>query len=424
MSHGFEIVAAHFPPRSVLVSPRPIGFGTPDVECPQSYAERVARFNCVSTRTLTRYLSAKAGRLDDCKYIGLTGNVLRFLAESTCRSELLRLDYCNFGSPLTRINSSEYFRWCSACFADDLRKGAVYRRYLWGLRAYCVCVHHRQTLSDKCPKCSSAFPRRRGWRGSPLECPKCAAYLLYSEGGSDTGGARAEEVSLSASLCLSRFVSWLSSEQPSGSHPSFAGIIEKLRELGAVNSCADLARRTGVSKGSFSSWMHETNRPQLDALVQLELATGVPVAAWLCTTALLRLNPAALARQKVNRRINWSRRKIDWNAVELSLRHAIQSGTDCSISAQCKRLGISSRALRRRLPNLCAEIATSGRKFRRAKADSTFHQIEQRISAAAQQIAQRGSYPSRRRMERESGLQLSSRRRNNAVRSIQERTAT
>lgn len=355
------------PPRSALAPIPPIGLGSGARECLSSYIQRLADVHCVTPHVLVRELvwpglryrvNSGADDFWQTPSINAIGRVpinwARCLTALTGRKDLYQLTL----RPLSRLLpfrnlTTATHRWCPVCLKEDLVNGMSYGRLLWSLAVVKACPKHGVCLVAECgctEKNTVPVQRRKFL---PQHCHHCGQFLgnadftklatgtteeirraalVYDLLGSDL--FERGEV-LFGTQCISHFLQ---------------------HEVETVGNMALLARRIGISKGSFHGWVNGHHLPPLPWVVRIaetcsvslrEVLTGdgscIPVAEEgrpLCT----------------KRKTSWTGSSTKKEIARLKLQIALQAEPPVRLSKLCQELNIDRRVLRMMLPALVRSL--------------------------------------------------------------------
>ncbi len=195
---GLDLLEAppvQLPDRSRLHHLKPIGIGTPYVECFTSYVSRLAGAHHVFTKELIHkelqpYLpSAYKDR-------GLRGSQIYTCARALNGLGVMARDWVGTLELLTRRSDlnlltmlawKEVFptqgllrfkrAWCPRCYEKWKANGEkVYEPLLWAINAVTICLDHLHALISDCPHCGQSLPHLdRRYRSG--YCSKCNGWL-------------------------------------------------------------------------------------------------------------------------------------------------------------------------------------------------------------------------------------------------------
>ncbi|KRE73916.1 TniQ family protein [Paenibacillus sp. Soil750] len=179
-----EADAAH-QVRSVLYPLKPIGLGTPYMECPSSYIIRLAEAHSVRLKEIVKIaLQANGAAIQDPSVKKLNGmgfnvaNILKGLEMVTSRNDLKLLGTLNWKGFIKNKNiNKDHKTWCPNCFESWKRIGYIlYEPLIWQISGIEFCYKHNTRLVSHCHSCKESLEvcsdlERIGY------CPKCSAYL-------------------------------------------------------------------------------------------------------------------------------------------------------------------------------------------------------------------------------------------------------
>lgn len=301
---AWDLSPLPIPARSTLYALKPIGVGTPWVECLTSYIARLADEHCVFSGVLiykmivplmAGYTSEERQhplfRADGYKSNLLNGTGIRAtiavqsLEKLTGRSDLHALTLLTWTDVLPLRGLIRLTKaWCPACYEEWRRAGKIiYDPLLWVLQEVSVCVRHRQRLLLRCSysDCARLLPALT-WRSRPGYCAYCHRWLGTQQ--EDAGAVPEEE--LMWQQWVSRAWADLLARIPTISSPPKR---EQVNEVivSAVNrvtngNIAAFARALGISKNMVAHWYHGGRIPEVTQLLRFCYRLNISLCEVLC----------------------------------------------------------------------------------------------------------------------------------------------
>ena len=289
------------PPRSRLFNLKPIGLGTPMVECLAGYIHRLSAAHGLPTWVLVcrelaprferKSMTGPNGYCDLFGRVGMTINgdngttleMVAILQTLTGQTALRSLTFCRLGNLVAEqriLRRSQ--AWCPECLnqwrQDDQ---PVYQPLVWLLSQLSTGPIHGCSLQDRCSACGKphfSLGRYR-WSG---HCPRCAAWLgkTTSIGNHPVPQTQSEWDGFSAGA-LARFVAAiqrLPDETPQTTFHTNVGNLVQTRGSGNFSALARLLRVRGFT---VSCWVNGTQRPSPASLLAMAHCFGGEITDWL-----------------------------------------------------------------------------------------------------------------------------------------------
>lgn len=172
------------PERSYLYNLKPIGIGTPYVECLTSYMTRLANAHHTSSHELVTKMLKSIGINHKPLYpmINSLGEwATRFatiLENWTQQKSLIFLTMAPFNNVIPKTYLCErHKKWCPECFNEWKNNELVlYEPLLWMLQDTKVCPVHKTILNQYCPNCNKKVSVLHP-KSEIGFCPLCEAWL-------------------------------------------------------------------------------------------------------------------------------------------------------------------------------------------------------------------------------------------------------
>jgi len=173
------------------------GAGTEDIEALPSYVVRLAAAHGVSVHQFLLHLASRAPpehanafrtlEVADLPSLVRANTTTEFLVQVLADSHVEQIETLGSATllPLRHVLNraagyfSKQFRWCPACFDEQMRSGdPAYFKLSWLLRDIKACRHHRLQLKERCRKCNKPLNLKSRWL-SVAHCCHCEASLFH-----------------------------------------------------------------------------------------------------------------------------------------------------------------------------------------------------------------------------------------------------
>lgn len=268
---GIELLRPPLPPRSLLVSLRPIGVGTGVVESLWGFVVRLSTAHAVSFGDLWREVAVAAG-IDSLHtpLVSLKGD--RAVSLSAALDRLtLRRDVRQTTLVAAEANSEVILKtgslraWCSTCLETDEEP---YDRLLWSIGLGRCCTLHRRPLRQHCPECGRPQPVTAN--GSRImKCAWCRGSLTTDHLHSI---AEPTPYDLWASREVAAFIAHFDSRSRD-SKAVAANLSSTVQFCGGIKPTA---RRLRASPGTVRSWLRGTHGMALESVLRWAWLISVP----------------------------------------------------------------------------------------------------------------------------------------------------
>jgi hypothetical protein len=409
------------PPRSRLVRLEPIGLGSPYVESLSSYYMRLSALHGLSPQRLAREIvfPERSKRVAPCwtnfddSWKNPSFNGARF----TCGKWVLALEGLTrfqglhrltllflLGRASTRGLMSITLRWCPACIQDGTIQGTPYSQLLWSIQGVRTCPLHQTTLVDRC-RCGFSAPLRSGTvQCLPHICHRCAESLSL-------GPRRPKDPPTPRSLRRSKLVAdLLVSDLANGPLAKDRGLADFLTDSISWHcngNAARLGHCLGVRSSTLNGWTHGTHFPDFRHIISIAEAHACSIADVLCgrTEAITqspRLENESCFPQMTNCR---KRSVVDWNFVAEGMKELLAMDPPISLLEASRRLRVSSRQLRMKLPEPSLTLSAKWKSWRSLGAKNRSHEMEEQFWVTARRVVRNGARPTWRRLHSE-GISL------------------
>ena len=393
------------PARSVLLSQKPIGLGTPFVESLESYICRLARRHGVARCTLQQLVNGHGpalylDRQGPPRLDAPTEAAAAFadrLATLTGCDEVRNLGLAQFAGYLSTAHALRQHRaWCGKCFHDTRTRGEEpHLQMLWTLAGCERCTIHGEVLETQCPCCGKRCKQSRSWHRDLDHCPWCGKDL--ADGRSEVAQSFAQlarrdttEVDLFLGKVLGAFVAWASAPSSTVVACDLRGLLERTLVRKQVRNLSDQAAAASVPQSTLVGLLKKTRRPSLQILARLAGATRVPLASMFSAEGMLEDGPIPPSGLKHLARLKVSRRQI-CAEVRREAGEVIASGESISLQQLSKRLGVDHAYLGLKISSEARQILLERAKAARAQARQTrLSALVTRIREAAGQLSADG----------------------------------
>lgn len=425
----WELEPPTLPPRSELYALKPIGVGTPEIECLTSYITRLARAHHISTggllgKVLAPRLGKSAWVRQGSPRLGshfsgpgaLNGvgsqasECVQALETVTQRTNLQALTFLAWAEVLPVQGLLRPTRaWCPACYHEWRTQGQIiYEPLLWTVGIVTVCVRHQRRLQVQCS--ARACQRSLPWLAShprPGYCPYCQQWL----GGSKTGRPKKQEQlneeEAAWQFWIAQAVGELLAHSASLSVPPPRDRITKTL-LSCIQQVTNgkkdaFAQLLGINMGKFLTWTRGHGIPVFPELLQLCYRLGSTTLAFLTAEeVVIDLDRIGYAMEPkwLTHKLRPPRKRLHPKALREDLQAIIiaQEYPPPSLQAVAKRLGHSIPSLRRNCPDLCEVIVARSTEYIQAQKQHRLETRTQEIREAVLSLQRAGIYPSQLRV--------------------------
>lgn len=380
---------------SPLFSLAVCGVGAVAVESLTSYIRRLAFAHVVSPSTLLRALVLRPLREERgqrdllleptraTESVNGASQAARALASALVRlTGVAEIQ----GTTLVGLDDAIEFRgafrkvraWCPVCLQDSARE--VYDRLLWSFSAAKFCVEHRVALVDRCGLCGRGH-RPLDYQATPSACPHCGA-LLGAAARPPRGGID------SATLALGELI---------GRHQGGTSLRrDEVRDLVRIltqrcGGLAELSAVAGISKAELSSIR--------SGRVRAGLATFLRLAAVLQHPK--RERPAECQKAELPGRTPEERQER-MRRAEAGMRAALSEpdAVPLSLRGLGRLYGIDVARLRKRMPDLAAELVRRRKDIERRRRNQREAAEARQVQSAVAVLVESGRSPTKRAVAR------------------------
>lgn len=399
------------PPRSVLVSLRPMGLGTSYRESLSSYYLELAHMHHVSPKALARGIIVpriRAAQTEDSfvlwklpLFSGM-GTVPETWAEQlnelTGRNDLIDLTlvplrtYTN----MQRLTSGKK-RWCPLCLAEAAKEGRAYGQLLWEIAAVEACPKHGIKLVSQCA-CKGESPlSTRHVKHLSGYCDLCGYpltqnYEQFIENASETEVKRARLVAdlLGDVESLSR----KSDRATVGISDFLKGAVEHF----AGGNAALFGKMLGIKKNTLHGWLHGRFVPTFPQLVDIASLCRCSMADAMLgkkTTfdkpGLINIYPGP---QKSSRKRGTA--KIDAEKIKHQLKMLARETPPISVATAAEKIGLNRRTLFKNFGDIAKKINQRFQSHRHSEKIRRFQNKCDLYRRSAEKLMRQGVRPSQR----------------------------
>jgi ribosomal 50S subunit-associated protein YjgA (DUF615 family) len=344
-----------FPPRSELISLKPVGTGTPLAEGMLSYITRLAAINVVRVLDLLTRVLHWTAPSKPVRELSRTGNkvkrTIKVLEQKTLQTCLEHHTLLPLAPVLgTRVRSKQLRAWCPECLAEMTRQQkVVYDPFAWQLALVTCCWIHKRRLETHCHACRSSL--KLGFRFFRSGyCYECGSWL------GSTSRVKSSRCTKSE-LRQAEIIGYLIASSPLVNSRLLRRRLEKtLRRVAQIRFTGSLERLKEASNGKshvITDFMRGKNFVTLENLLYLIRRYQIPL-----DSLLFGVEPSSLEVRRIKRTApGWfsNRRKREY--VRREMLKALESAKSVSPAALADRLGYANCASLRQVdPKLYRRI--------------------------------------------------------------------
>lgn len=350
---------------------QPIGLGTGLVECLTSYLTRLAHAHGVTVEELAAVeiaplvnKSANAARakfstashsLNGMK--AWTALTLEALTRLTLRDDLALLTLQPWQEVLSHRNLlRRHLAWCPACYTQWQQSGQpLYTPLVWTLKPALLCPQHLQPLCDRCPfpDCGRQL-RLINSRVSLGYCPFCQRWLgdAASISPDDALAADVDQQWLSGQLA--QLLAATPSLAAQADHALFARNFRRCVAASDPGSVQGLGQALALANGSFFSWLHRGQPPQLAVLGRVCHHLEVSILAMLTAQPGQAGDPLPPEGEGPT----WTRITVESEALRQRLAHLLADPLAALGSAArvARQLGVTANIIKYHCPEEYQQI--------------------------------------------------------------------
>jgi TniQ len=380
----------NLPQRSHLYPLPPLLLGTPLTESFTSYLTRLAAIHQVPTGvllaqelapTISRYEEKNPNRLSNIFFHAFfsqtgawngTGTMalepVLILQKLTQQPNLKYLTFIHWQNVLsTRKLLRKYKAWCPICYSESSEKGIpLYEPLIWCLSSVKICPVHKYPLMNYCPNCGQHV-YLLAWNTKNGFCCRCYSWLgtscstieSHSLNNQDMGWQNfiAQQVGL-----LIANAPYLI-ETPKREFVALA--IDKCIEVITKGNSKAFAKEMFLSSTVPGDWRVGNALPQLDKLLRVCYRLSIS----LIDIYLGKLeidNPIVLKELPLSEQYFKTNRPFDTEKVRAFLEEHKELNPPQPLKELAFKIGYDSKDLYRYLPDLCHEISTRYKLYKKS----------------------------------------------------------
>ncbi|TXI92102.1 MAG: hypothetical protein E6Q34_06715 [Burkholderiaceae bacterium] len=402
--NDFVVPSIEIPPRSKLVSLKPIGVGTTKCEALISYLTRVAGKHVVRPSLLVRdvIIPLTGIRLDTSgfsfnktysrtinSYTSYATIFSQALEHLTLQKDLIDLTFSAWKGILDPKGSAllrDHVAFCPQCLdAFEESKEGIYYPLIWFLRSAPICSTHHTRLLERCPRCEKhqLFVAQHPSLGY---CTHCGGWL----GSSSFCGTKAENPHISRrdefmTAALEEMIAAGPTISSKATQQQFVDQLKYFCNAANNGNMNRFERCLGFNKGVICNWADNRSKPRIDLFLEL--------CYRLQSTPLEFLSgeiPNDLADQISNYPLVQKSKRVKRSEAEMErIKNLLMASLDSDAAPTQKsmaaQLGVNRRFLNHNFPELARAISD---KHKRVSAISASAKREERI-AKAKEIVQK-----------------------------------
>ncbi len=401
------------PPRSRLYGLVPCGLGTMFQESLTSYLNRLAWRHHISPRHLVAqeivphliqsYSRNQLGAFSWSSAMSINGNGhmarewATILEDLTKRSDLhLLTGHGWIGDLEPHRLLREKPAWCPACYAEwKAKEMPIYEPLLWAFQAVTMCMKHRRKLEEYCAHCErrQSFIR---FQAALDHCTRCNTWLVSA--------APSEEQPNPEAIEWQRWVMHALGELRfavvSSSIPPWEQFFTNLSmSCEARGGQSRLAKMAGVAREQLIGWLHRSQTPILESILEL---------CYVCNVTPLQVLTGDLAPLKqaiqAGKPYRSPRARRPFRAVDrehcLKRIQAILDGREEPLGyvQLAQQLGYSGRALLHHFPQECALLSQHIKAHRQQRKEQRLARMQEEVRQATLALHAQGIYPSQNKV--------------------------
>lgn len=404
------------PARSRLFALQPMGLGTDHVEGLASYITRLARAHSVNPRRLIREEFVKAypdpeklrfvARRADC--VGTLDGLGRYAETfADLATELTTLSAVRYLTllPLVKLLPhngagllARHPRWCPACLGEMICSDKeVARPLVWSLDIYRVCHRHQQYLVATCARCGKAQPF--------IPIYPDLTHCVHCGGSLGSRQLSASEISVTGidvwvAESLADLVAGLPYLDGIANRERFIGFLQTAIMKQAGGNRTAFCKQLGLLPWTVKNWLTRGERPSLPQIMAISYGLGVRVSDMF----LPMVEHPSQIRQPLPAKIRERAARPQLNGTErLRLTKAItdaanDSADTRSLAELARTLGFTRSCLKYWFPDECTAIRRKHSQASIHAASERRQMDHQKVKATVRDIANRGEYPSARKV--------------------------
>ena len=401
------------PPRSVLASLRPMGFGTPYRESLTSYYLTVAHVHHLSPKNLARGIvipkMAENGRL--YKNVSKLWKLSSFngigevpewwakqLSELTAQKDLIDLTLVPLRPwvSILRLMSNKK-KWCPLCLSEATKDGRAYGQLLWEIEAVEACPKHGIKLVSQC-QCHGTSPM------SPLNvkylpgiCESCGCSLASDDHDSMEP---APEDKVNRANLVADFLGDMErlKNHIAGTTAAISVFLNGAVRHFAGGNAALFGGLIGIKKNTLHGWMHGECIPPFPQIVDIAITCGCSIADVMLGEQTIFKKPILAVPCTAPRRPfrSLKTQKVDKERVQRQLEMLSLQTPPISVAAAASQIGVSDRTLFNHFGDVTREMTRRVQAYRHAESLRKFEDRCYLYRQSAEGLIQQGIRPTRR----------------------------
>ncbi len=358
------------PRRSEFYHLKPIGVGTPFVECLSGYAARLAQEHSVTPNALLSEVIPLANSLKMMTVnfgpfhraingLGvIASSFINALEALTMRQDLTWTTMTTWMNVLPHQSLIRAKRgWCPVCY-ETWREtcGVIYDPLLWTLEAITVCPLHKIFLITSCPNCEAHLLHFAS-RSRPGFCHRCKRWLGLSSTAISSDMLLGSGEDASWQLWKAEVVGTLLASAPNVEAPAREEVARSLRyciDNFSWGRVSHFASQFEVPLKRVQGWLRCERTPVLETLLKLTYRMNIPLLTFLCGSFEKEGNSTKNSREIKTR----SSHPLTHDEVKEVLEVAVCSDPPEPLQAFVRFAGWSRGKLQNHFPTHCATILT------------------------------------------------------------------
>jgi hypothetical protein len=393
-----------FPPRTLLLSPKPIGMGTKNAESIISFLSRVAPENNLTFGQLMwgKVMEQHEAANPDMSVVRRIGSAslvkgsvsvsetgMEF-AEAVARltgyaaARLMNWRACTKGVSHARL-MRKHQAWCPQCLAED---DVPYFRMLWDLDLATACHKHRCQLVQTCAQCGH-MQRRYRCAGSSTHCQRCEHPLAATQ----VESASSLEITFAGEL--GELIAEATSERLAVSGEQVKRALFSWAEQQGAKSVKAKARLLGMPQSLVCYWRYTDREPSLQRILELCFQNGLP-ALEICR-GNLTVTQATPAQNETRRA--WRFRTLNEkqkNDIRARLATIAEREYPPCVEHAAVELGVAAGTLKTLAPEHCEIMSKRSRAQRNLIGAVRFLRFQNKVKQCVNAKAKQGKAPSLR----------------------------
>ncbi len=386
---SWDLSPINIPHCNGIISPPPIGIGTPYVEAFTSLFARCAEAHHVTSGALfidqmiphltADYLKKILERGGTGLYkSSWTWNGTRKNAELlsslfgylTDHKDLDLLTMHPWRDVIPDVGLLRKERaWCTDCFREAWESGGtIYEPLMWATKPVEICSIHRKYLSTECPHCkvgSQPVLSRKTWPGY---CSKCGSWLGHSDINDKLRSIKTDDLARLewVTKCVGALIAATPKlERRPERRNVMDGIVQCVKQY-CDGNIAKFSHELGAPKNTAWMWHQGLAVPSLETLIAICGRFAIDIVKFLGEgqIATVSTDPSITSSFKLTNRSRKRPSRAALTTVEDMLKSISESKTDLAPSMQevAAKIQHSKRLLYKYFPALCKQISQNYRR--------------------------------------------------------------